>query len=282
MLYWLMGYRRRNETPADPAARLTAQATVWLAAFTICLVLTSIGTLVILRNQLREMHEGGIDTHNLATAAGEQAKAMQIFSDRMKAQADQTQILANQAKAQAAAAQKAADAAEKTAETAKETLHSERADLRIEQPNLDFSTKSMRLPLFNTGHISSGELVATIHEATFETTGPFDTINMAKPSQKDWQHMHWDSVATGNFDAVIVPIPPLDENKFNTGKQLVLVAGSLSYGDGLDKRPRVWHFCFRNSYHLVFQKVILSTCNAETVIPILEKADGYPNNEHQH
>lgn len=282
MLNWLLGYRRRKETPADRAARLTAQATVWLAVFTVCLVLTSVGTVVILRNQLREMHEGGIDTHNLATAAGEQAKAMQILSDRMKLQADQTQILAEEAKAQAAAAQEAADAAKKTAETAKETLHSERADLRIEHPDFDFSTKSMRLPLFNTGHISSGELIATIHEATYETTGPFDTIDMAKPTQKDWQHMHWDSVATGNFDSAVVPIPPLDENKFNTGKQLVLVAGSLSYSDGLENRLRVWHFCFRNSYHLVFQKVILDTCNAEKIIPILEKADGYPNNEHQH
>lgn len=54
---------------ADRAAQLTANATKWMAIFTFFLALTSLGTIWILRNQLSEMHSGGIDTHNLADAA---------------------------------------------------------------------------------------------------------------------------------------------------------------------------------------------------------------------
>lgn len=60
--------RMRTEQPVDRAARLTATATVWMALFTFILVLTSIGTVVILKNQLTEMHTGGEDTHTLAQA----------------------------------------------------------------------------------------------------------------------------------------------------------------------------------------------------------------------
>ena len=60
---------KATETAADKAARITAQATVWMAVFTFVLCFISVGTLLILRNQLMEMHEGGIDTHALATAA---------------------------------------------------------------------------------------------------------------------------------------------------------------------------------------------------------------------
>jgi hypothetical protein len=59
----------QQETPTDRAARITASATKWMAVFTLFLVIFSGLTLIILRNQLKEMHEGGIDTHNLADAA---------------------------------------------------------------------------------------------------------------------------------------------------------------------------------------------------------------------
>jgi hypothetical protein len=59
------------ETPADKAVRYTANATVWMAIFTAVLVATSIFTVLILKNQLLEMHSGGVDTHNLADAASQ-------------------------------------------------------------------------------------------------------------------------------------------------------------------------------------------------------------------
>ena len=80
--------KKKNETPADKAARRTAVATIWMAIFTCILAVTSGLTIWILKNQLKEMHEGGIDTHALAeatknasVAASDQADAAQQFSD---------------------------------------------------------------------------------------------------------------------------------------------------------------------------------------------------------
>lgn len=76
---WGIGHRKRKmhqraakykkETPTDKAARRTATATVWMAVFTFVLVAVAGGTLVILRNQLREMHEGGTQTDKIIKAA---------------------------------------------------------------------------------------------------------------------------------------------------------------------------------------------------------------------
>jgi hypothetical protein len=66
----------KNETPADKAVRRTAVATIWMAIFTCVLAVTSGLTIWILKNQLKEMHEGGTDTHTLAQAADTQAKRM--------------------------------------------------------------------------------------------------------------------------------------------------------------------------------------------------------------
>jgi hypothetical protein len=61
--------KREQETAADKAARITASATKWMAIFTFILAATSGFTIWILKNQLKEMHEGGIDTHALAQSA---------------------------------------------------------------------------------------------------------------------------------------------------------------------------------------------------------------------
>jgi len=61
--------KRQKDTPADKAARVTASATVWIAFFTFVSVGVSVGTYLILKSQLNEMHEGGVDTHTLAQQA---------------------------------------------------------------------------------------------------------------------------------------------------------------------------------------------------------------------
>ena len=53
----------------------------WMAAFTMVLVLVGVGTYLILKNQLREMHEGGTETHELAVQAKNQADASKIQSE---------------------------------------------------------------------------------------------------------------------------------------------------------------------------------------------------------
>ena len=74
-----------KEQPVDRAARLTANATVWMAIFTLFLALTSVGTLFILWNQLGEMHSGGGDTHTLAEATHDMAlQGKQNFIDEQR------------------------------------------------------------------------------------------------------------------------------------------------------------------------------------------------------
>lgn len=104
--------KKQNETPTDKAARRTAVATIWMAIFTFVLASTSGFTIWILKNQLTEMHEGGIDTHVLAEAAedgagaaSDQADAAQQFSDtaedingRMSDAVDQLQATADNTK----------------------------------------------------------------------------------------------------------------------------------------------------------------------------------------
>jgi hypothetical protein len=93
------GTKRENENPADRAARLTAKATVWIAAFTVIMALVGIGTLY-------EIVEGGSDTHDLAVAAGKQADLMNGVVTTLKDQADQTKSLVAQAVIQGDAAKK--------------------------------------------------------------------------------------------------------------------------------------------------------------------------------
>lgn len=87
--------KKEHESPTDRAARRTAHATVWIAAFTVVMALVGAGTLY-------EIIEGGHDTHDLAVAAGKQADRMKDFADRMKDQADRTKTIAEQAVNQSA------------------------------------------------------------------------------------------------------------------------------------------------------------------------------------
>jgi hypothetical protein len=73
--------KHKNETAADKAARRTAHATWWIAAFTVVLAVASIRTLT-------EIHEGGKDTHALAVAAGQQATAAETSANAAKSAAN--------------------------------------------------------------------------------------------------------------------------------------------------------------------------------------------------
>ncbi len=69
------------ESPSDKAARRANMATVWMAIFTLVLTLVSGGTLFILHRQLKEMQNGGVDTHALAVAAGKQSDTSKALAD---------------------------------------------------------------------------------------------------------------------------------------------------------------------------------------------------------
>ena len=69
--------------------------TAVIAFFALCSIVVGILQWNAMKGQLKEMHEGGIDTHNLAVSAGTQATATQTLADRMKDQAASTKQMAD-------------------------------------------------------------------------------------------------------------------------------------------------------------------------------------------
>jgi hypothetical protein len=114
--------KKEAEAPADKAARRTANATIWIAAFTVILAVVSYF-------QLRELHSGGADTHDLASAAQEQARAAKVTAEEAKDQVGKmgeslkkTDALISQQSDQVKATQNLADQAERSADTAERAL----------------------------------------------------------------------------------------------------------------------------------------------------------------
>ncbi len=138
--------QRVGETTADKAARTTAAATKWMAIFTFLLFIVSALTLIILRNQLKEMHEGGIDTHALATSAGDQATAAKNFATsagninsgidgaviKMQAAVDQLGGQVTELSKNARESTRLAIAAEQTARATQDGLNTNRNALQLE------------------------------------------------------------------------------------------------------------------------------------------------------
>lgn len=56
--------KKQQESTSDRAARHTAVATIWMAIFTVVLAAVSVGTLLMLKNQLTEMHRQTISSEN--------------------------------------------------------------------------------------------------------------------------------------------------------------------------------------------------------------------------
>jgi hypothetical protein len=198
-----------------------------------------------------------------------------------RAQFDKT---LKQMQKQTSGQQDAANAATSAANTAKETLHvSERAYVIVEEPRFDFPTKSALIPLVNTGHLPSGKAVTTVHEATYNTHNITGAFSFDNPAEKSWQHTQWDTVVPGSHQTLAVPVPLLEESQMNKGSQSVIVAGTIVYNDGFTgTKDQTWQFCFRNVYQVVMKKSYIIVCDPEEILPKLEKADGYPNNENPH
>lgn len=206
------------------------------------------------------------------------------FEKTLKVMQDQTGIQGKAAigtQRAAVAAGIGANAAQGAANTAKETLHvSERAYVLVEDPTLDFTLKAISLPLVNSGHIPSGPAISIIHEATYNVANLTMSAPLDAPDQKSWQHNSWSSVLPGNHQSVGIPVPLLDQKLSDQGLQLVMVAGSISYNDGFPETPnQTWKFCFRTVHQITMKKTFIIICDPDQMIPKLEKADGYPNNE---
>ena len=284
-----------EEDPAVRAARRTATATVWMAAFTVVLSVVSIGTLWILHGQLREMHDGGADTHALAIAAGNQAtwtknlagststqaERTKDLTDRMKEQAEETKKIADQALAQAHSAKIAADAAQSAAITAKDTLHvSERAYIASGFPILNVNAGNVGLPIDNRGHIPSGHFKIVIHEGTAEVADPNVVRLISHLIETHWKRLEHSSIVPGLPPTIEIAIPAVIPEKINAGYQKVFLVGTISYNDGFpDTVEREESFCYNTLYFERTKQTTWGPCDINNILPTIVGLDKYPNNE---
>jgi len=130
---------------------------VWTALATIVMALTMIVYTIYAGRQWKEMQSSGGDTHDLAIAAGEQAKAAQAQSEQAKAQVAKMADLARAAKDQANAARTAAETAEQSFRFTREV---------VERPNVLFDRLDPqdfpgKLPKFLLTFRNQGRSLAT-------------------------------------------------------------------------------------------------------------------------
>jgi hypothetical protein len=264
-------YEKRPEAPADKAARRTANATVAIALFTLVSVLVSYV-------QWKEIREGGRDTHNLATAAGIQAKWTRNLANSMQTQADRTKDLADQMKNQAdrtnTIAEQAivqANAAKSAADTAKEALHiSERAYVHAGFPLVRWDKKAIYIPLQNNGRIPSGPVHIVLHIQKNTKSSDGGTYTESR-----WMEQSIKSIALG--ETVTTPGVGFDPSLVRSGKQWFTLGIVVEYNDGFsDTRSRSEESAFCSNYSKG-EGFVISPCIFANILNLLKNADGYPN-----
>lgn len=163
-------------------------------------------------------------------------------------------------------------------------LHvTERAYITVGSPTLDPTTKFINFLLSNNGHIPSGNIEIIVHEATMNTSRPNVAPNINEAVEYHWKRHKLTGLPPGpNFFGMKVPIREFSEDKFKPegAYQAVLVAGRVRYDDGFaNDGSQTWPFCFQSQYQTILKQIFLVPCDPDPVIPLMEKRDGYPNNE---
>ncbi len=220
-------------------------------------------------------------------------KTLQRTLDKMQGQIDATNrlyteaqkltaqalVMATNSGVQSSASKRASRAAESAANTAVETLHvTERAYIAIDEPTIDVQQKVVTLPIFNVGHIASGEVQVVVHQAITNVTNP---PSVSLPNAiVIWQKHHFDSAIPGKHLSILVPFATMRPEILNNGHQAIYVAGTVAANDGFpDTPPQTGTFCFMTKFIPILGHVELSPCDAASLLPLMEAIDGYPNNE---
>jgi len=165
------------------------------------------------------------------------------------------------------------------ANTAKEALHvSERAYIVAGLPTIDIGAAKLAIPLVNNGRIPSGTVKIIYHEATV----PNRIIQPSDATEAYWQQTSIQSLPVGNPLSLFVRLSGLIAPQIQTGGQAVIVAGTITYGDGFpNDRKTEWQFCFRTYFEPKSKTIEMDACNPREMIPFLMKTENYPNNEQQ-
>ena len=163
----------------------------------------------------------------------------------------------------------------------KTALHiSERAYINIGGPIFDFDKGVVGLPITNAGRIPSGEVETIVHEATVIQADTKALPLVKNTVGKYWLKSRFSSISPGNPINIAMTIRAFSKAQVETGEQIILIAGSVRYNDGFPDDPgQEWPFCMQSVRHLVLKQTILTPCDPKTMIPVLERLDGYPNSE---
>jgi hypothetical protein len=197
--------------------------TAGIVLLTLGLVIVGVLQWRVLSGQLREMHDSGIDTHDLAVAAGKQADRTKDLADRMKDQADETRRIA--------------EATGSYSETSRQQLVGSRAavvkfTLQLLGPNLIFSghnigqTDARNVRAFLAISIRDWPSKSSSNEPIIREIGPELIGNMSRTQ---------DSFTTANSTIekrFRVLADPSIRNAITAGKQFISIEWSASYDDG--------------------------------------------------
>ncbi len=246
-----------------------------------------------------EMHTGGKDTHDLASAAANQAiwtqrlandtdtesSYMKELANRMKDQADRTREEAEETKVLADQARVQALAAKSAAETANFALHvSERAYLAAGYPTMNADAGNVAIPILNSGHIPSGKVTVIAHEATINIANLDQPAIKIIPVETHWKQYEMESIPTIGVGSVTIniPTPGAAPAKVKTGYQQIVVVGTITYGDGFKDDTDVTRpFCYGNLLYTVTKELQWSACDSSLYLPELIEADHYPSGEYK-
>jgi len=104
----------------------------------------------VMNGQLTEMRNGGVDTHNLAVAAGKQARASKALAEQAKAQTEKMRQALATAATQATATRDLATQAKRQANTASDAIKASRRPWIMVDVSIDsgeFSEEGLRLTI---------------------------------------------------------------------------------------------------------------------------------------
>ncbi len=213
--------------------------------------------------------------------SGQGAKDTHTLAEQAVTQAQQTTSLANQTKTIADQAVVQANAASSTALTAKDALHiSERAYITMPSPVVDFDNHTITVSLFNNGRIPSGPIVGEIHEATVPVPEPGQFLGLVIADEVHWTGVKFGPIVNETHVDIGVPTPALAKDRYESGHQMFVIAGFVSYTDGFPNTPTITiPICWRSDFHLVLKRQAVLPCDVDQFLKSLKKADGYPNNE---
>jgi hypothetical protein len=98
--------------------------------------------------------------------------------------------------------------------------------------------------------------------------------------ENHWARTHSPPIAQGTHISIGIPVPAVTEEKYSSGHQMILIVGFATYTDGFpNSQKETMPICWESQFHLTLKTEALNLCDANYFLPILEKADGYPNNE---